>query len=145
MDFVAILERRPLHKFVCIPMIDTGAALPEREDPQAFATALVARTLDVPVAEVQVSLHQALVGQTLVTTPTRDVEVLHDDGSWRPAQQSGWLKQWHGAWGPLVAYTADGIAWTRAVHSSRMRRPATGAPALPTQRRRPAPDPQPTP
>ncbi|SOC49676.1 hypothetical protein SAMN05660748_2408 [Blastococcus aggregatus] len=144
MEFMAIVERRPLHRFVCIPVLDAGAALPDREDPQAFATDLVARTLGVPAAEVQVSTQHALLGQTLVPTTTADVEVLHDDGSWRAAQQSGWLKQWHGSWAPLVSYRADGIAWTRAVHTSRMRRPLTGAPAIPTPRRRAAPDPKPT-
>lgn len=145
MDFVAIVERRPLHRFVCIPTLGAGAALPDREDPRTFATNLVARTLGLPAAEVETSVHHALLGQTLVPTSITDVEVLHDDGSWRPAQQSGWLKQWHGSWGPLVSYSADGIAWTRAVHTSRMRRPPTAAATIPTPRRRPAADARPTP
>lgn len=145
MDFVAIVERRPLHRFVCIPTLGAGAALPDREDPRAFATDLVARTLGLPAAEVETSVHHALLGQTLVPTTTTDVEVLHDDGSWRPAQQSGWLKQWHGSWAPLVSYSADGIAWTRAVHISRLRRATTGTAAIPTPRRRAAAEPQHTP
>jgi hypothetical protein len=90
-------------------------------------------------------VHHALLGQTLVPTTTTDVEVLHDDGSWRPAEQSGWLKQWHGSWGPLVSYSADGVAWTRAVHISRLRRPLAEAAAIPTPRRRPVADAQSTP
>ncbi|SDE56625.1 hypothetical protein SAMN05660485_01110 [Blastococcus fimeti] len=145
MEFVAIVERRSMHRFVCIPDLETGAALPDQEDARTFATDLVARTLGLPAAEVTASVHHALLGQTLVPTTTIDVEVLHDDGSWRSAEQSGWLKQWHGSWGPLVSYSADGIAWTRAVHISRLRRRPTAAATIPAPRRRPAADARPTP
>ena len=90
------------------------------------------------------SLLVATLGETVVTTPPVDVEVRHDDGAWHAARQTGWLRQWRGSWGPLVAYTVDGTTWTRAVRMSRVRPPLAGVSDVPLPRHEQMREPQPS-
>lgn len=131
MEFAAIVEQRTTHWYVHIPALSTGGALPHRDNARACAIALVAAATGVPPGDPQVSLHNAAPGQTLLPTSPTDVDVRHDDGVWRTAQHTGWLRQWHGSWRPLVSYAADGVTWTRAVHISRFRPPEIDTPAVP--------------
>jgi hypothetical protein len=143
-NFVAIVERRTTHRYVHIPAFDTCGALPHLDEPQPLAIALVAAATGLPAADIQVSLLHAALGETVVSTPPVDVEVLHDDGAWHAARQTGWLRQWHGSWGPLVAYTADGTTWTRAVRISRVRPPLDGVSTVPPPRHQRTGEPQPS-
>jgi hypothetical protein len=143
MKLVVIVERRTTHRYVYIPALDTGTALADRDEPGACARVLVTAALGAPAADLQMTLHHARLGETVVSTPTVDVEVLHDDGVWRTAQHTGWLRHWHGSWGPLVTYMVDGISWTRAVHIPRMRSPLAQFPVAPQRGERRVSGPQP--
>ncbi len=135
MQFVAIVEHRPMHWYVHIPGLATGGPVPELKDVQACAVALAAAATGLPAADVQVSLSHAVPGNTLLPALPTEVEVRHK-GIWRAAQQTGWLREWSGSWWPLVEYAADGAMWTRGVRVSRFRQPGLPVDAVPEPRGR---------
>jgi hypothetical protein len=143
-EFVAIIERRTTHRYVHIPALDTCGELPQTDEPRPFATALAAAATGLPGADIEVSLLFAALAKTVVPTPPVDVEVRHDDGAWHAARRTGWLRQWEGSWGPLVAYTVDGITWTRAVQMSRVRLPLAEVSDVPRPRHERMDEPQPS-
>lgn len=146
MKIVAILERRAAHRYLYVPLLRTGSALPDRGDPEACAAALVATALGVPAGDLRVTVHRARLGETFVTVPPSDVEIRHEDSVWRAAVHVGWLRQWRGSWGPLVTYTAaDGDSWTRPLHISRMRPSLVDRSAVPPVQERGVPDGLPVP
>ena len=134
MQFVAIVENRPMHRYVYIPVLATGGPVTDLgDDVEAYAVALVATATGLPAADVQVSLSHVAPGNTLLPAPPTEVDVRHE-GAWRVAQHTGWLRQWNGSWWPLVAYEADGAMWTRTVRASCVRRLAAGVTAVPAPR-----------
>jgi hypothetical protein len=134
MQFLAIVENRPMHRYVYIPALATGGPVPGvNDDVEACAVALVASAIGLPEDTVQVSLSHVALGNTLLPTPPTEVDVQHR-GAWRVAQHTGWLRQWDGAWWPLVAYEADGAMWTRPVRASCVRRLGGGVAAAPAPR-----------
>jgi hypothetical protein len=136
MQFLAIVENRPMHRYVYIPALATGGPVPEpSDDVEAHAVARVAAATGLPAADVHVSLAHVVLGNTLLPAPPTEVDVRHQ-GTWRVAQHTGWLRQWDGAWWPLVAYEADGAMWTRAVRASCVRRLGASATAAPAPRAR---------
>ena len=122
MKFVAIVERRLLQWYVQIPALASGGSVPESHDVQAFATTLVTAATSLSPEDVQISLQVARATDTLLRTSPTDVEIRHNDGIWRPAQQKGWLRQRDGSWEPLISYPAHGVVWERVVHPSRFRK-----------------------
>lgn len=138
MKIVAIVEHREASRYLYVPVLGTGSAVPDHGDPEACAAGLVATALGVPAEDLQVTLHHARLGDTFVAAPPSDVEIRHEDSVWRAAVHVGWLRQWRGSWGPLITYTAaDGDSWTRPLHISRMRQPLVGhsaAPPVPERR-----------
>jgi hypothetical protein len=143
-EFIAIIERRTAHRFVHIPALDTCGELPHADEPLPFATALVAAATGLPGADIQVSLLHAALGETVVSMAPVDVEVRHADGAWHAARQTGWLRRWHGSWGPLVAYTVDGITWTRGAQMSRVRRAHAEVADVPLPRHQRMSEPRPS-
>jgi len=131
---VAILEKRVLHWYVYLPTLGCGSAVPEPGGAQATAVTLVSAVTGLPEADVLVSLRHTHVADTLLPTPPSDVEVRHSDGTWRAARHVGWLRPRDGSWKPLVAYTADGAQWERAVHASHFREPARESAEIPLPR-----------
>lgn len=134
MQFVAIVERHLLQWSVYLPDLAVGGPVPEPNDVHASAVALVTAATGVPPRDVQVAVHLAVVGDTVLPAPPTDVEVRHTDGSWRGAEHVGWIRRRDGSWRPLVRYAADGATWERAVHASCLRRPEPDAVAVPTAR-----------
>lgn len=134
MHFAAIVERRLPHWYVHIPALGIGAPIPEPSDVQASAVALAAATTGVSTADLQVRLHLAGPGETVVPTSVTDVEVRHNDGTWFAAEQTGWVRQWNDSWWALVFYPADGAMWTRAVRPSSIRDCSVDASAVPVPR-----------
>jgi steroid 5-alpha reductase family enzyme len=131
MHFVAIVERRPAHRYLYIPALASGGPVPEPDgDVAACAVALAVAVTGLAEADVQVSLCHAAPGTTLLPASGTEVEVRHK-GIWRAARHTGWLRQWSGSWWPLVAYPADGAMWTRAVRASCMRSPGARPPQFP--------------
>jgi len=100
----------------------------------ASATALVTAATGMPPRDVQIAVHLAVVGDTVLPAPPTDVEVRHTDGSWRRAEHPGWIRRQDGSWRPLVRYAADGARWERAVHASCLRQLDPDAVAVPTAR-----------
>ena len=134
MQFVAILEKRPMHWYVYIPALSCGSPCPERSDAEAAATALIIAATRVPAEDVHISLRLAGPADTLLLSSRTEVEARHNDGTWHTAQHLGWLRLWDGSWRPLVSYAAEGVMWERAVHASCFRQPDRGSPALPVPR-----------
>ena len=134
MRFAAIVERRLNHWQLYIPSLGTGGSVPETNDVQASAISLAAAATGLPAADLQVQLHVARQGETVVSTSPTTVEARHTDGRWRTAELTGWLRQWNGAWWPLVSYAADGATWTRAVRASRVRQLDLELSAVPAPR-----------
>jgi hypothetical protein len=117
-QFVAIVERRLMHWFVYIPAFASSGSVPEPNDVQAFATALVTAATRLFPGDVQISLQVARTTDMLLPTSPTEVEVRHIDGIWRAAQHKGWLRQRDGSWKPLICYLAHGAVWERVVHAS---------------------------
>jgi hypothetical protein len=121
-QFVAIVERRLMQWYVYIPALASGGSVPELDDVQAFANALVTAATSLSPGDVQISVHVARTTDTLLPTSPTDVEVRHNDGIWRTAQHKGWLRQRDGSWEPLISYPAHGVVWERVVHASCFRK-----------------------
>ncbi len=134
MEFVAIVERSLTDWHVDIPALAIGGPVPEPYDVQAFAVALVAAATGLPAAGVEVSLYSTVRGHDLLPTRPTEVEGRHNDGFWRTAEHTGWLRQRDGSWRALVSYAADGAVWRRAVHVSSFRQPDVEVPAVPAPR-----------
>ena len=123
MQYVAIVERRLLGWYIYLPALGTEGSVPQPNDVHASAHALAAAATGLSPSEVQVSLHLSVQSNTVLPAPPMDVEVQHTDGTWRAAQQSGWVRQPDRSWRALVDYPADGATWKRAIHTSRLRQP----------------------
>ena len=134
MQFVAIVERRPMHWYVDIPALASGGAVPEPNDVQAFATALVTAATSLPPGDVQIALHAARTTDTLLPISPTEVEIRHTDGIWRAAHHKGWLRQRDGSWKPLISYPAHGAVWERVVDSSCFRMANLRVAAVPESR-----------
>lgn len=134
MQFVAIVERHLLQWSVYLPDLAVGGPVPEPNDVHASATALVTAATGVPPQDVQIAVHLAVVGDTVLSAPPTDVEVRHTDGSWREAEHIGWIRRRDGSWRPLVRYAADGARWERAVHASCLRQLDPDLVTVPTAR-----------
>lgn len=120
--FVAIVERRLMQWYVSIPALACSGPVPEPDDAQACATALVTAATSLSPGDVQISFQSARATDTLLPTSPTDVKVRHTDGVWRAAQQKGWLRQRDGSWKPLVSYPAHGTVWERVVDASCFRK-----------------------
>lgn len=127
MHFAAILEQRPPHWYIHVPSFDVSGRTREPHQPEATAVALVAAATGLTATEIQVSVHYATQGDTLVATAPSEVEVRHSDGVWRTASHTGWLRQRDGSWQALVEYVARGSLWTRAARPTCVRHPAVEA------------------
>jgi hypothetical protein len=129
-EFVAIVERRLLNWHVCIPVLVSGASVPDLDDVESCATAVVTAATGLVPDDVQISVHRAVQSDTVVRISPMDVEIRHSDGTWRVAQHIGVVRPRDGSWKPLVRYVADGATWERAVHVSRFRRPTPDVAAV---------------
>lgn len=133
MQFVAIVERRSTQWYVSIPALASGGSVPEPDDVQRCATALVTAATSLSPEDVQISFHSARATDTLLPTSPAAVEIRHNDGMWRAAEHKGWLRQWDGSWKPLISYAAHGAVWERVVDASCFRK-ASGKGAVPFPR-----------
>lgn len=129
MDFIALLDMRPMHWYVYVPALAAGAPLANRDDAEATAAALVATATGLPPADVHITLHVAHRAATVVQDPHTEIDVRHRDGAWYTAEQLGWLRTWDGGWKALVSYSAEGAVWERAIPPSRFRHPDQRVPA----------------
>jgi hypothetical protein len=129
MQFTAIVERRLLQWYLYLPTLGTEGPVSDPNDVQASADALAAAATGLSPADVQVSLHLSVQSNTVLPAPPTDAEVQHTDGSWRAAQQTGWVRLSDTSWRVLVGYVAEGATWKHAIHTSRLRHPQAAIPA----------------
>jgi len=128
-DFIALLDMRPMHWYVYVPALASGVSLTNRDDAEAAAAALVTTATGLPPADVHITLHVAHQAGTVVKDPHTEIDVRHRDGAWYTAEQQGWLRTWDGSWKALVSYSAEGALWERAIPSSRLRHSDQRVPA----------------